>query len=583
MTQGTASDSVESQRAAVEASLRALTDRAESTPPTGGKAMLGLLLTVALLAVGWYSTFMEMWLRWFPGWDERWDDHNLSFTRRFTIGDSYYSHGPLVVLACLGAAWLIHKRVGLPVRRSLSATIVGGLLLAASLGLHLLSVYARVMFASGFAFVGVIGALVLLWGGWTLARAYWLPVVFIAFMVPLPIDLIAQLNFKLKFMAGGAAMWLTNNVFNIPAVMDGSYVYLPNGPDGSPRMLVVENVCSGLRSLISLIWFASMFAMICRARGGWRLFMLLLAVPIAIGCNIVRITTLNVGAHLWGTQVASEGAALHDWSGILVFVLALAVLFAVESLIVAAGRRLHRPWSDRRLLGFLDNVRGDGMSTIRTARPLVLLSLAGAAALAVMWSRVEVAPNRSDFAKSAVPMAVEVDGVTLNGTDFPLDTKTLTILETDDYLFRRFQASAGDRRDRIGFDLLIVFSKDNRKGTHPPDVCLEGAGAQIVSKAFHTIDVEGVGPIRMKGLVTQQHGTSDYHLFVYKCGESYTPNFFVQQATIFWNGMLQRNAAGALIRISLPIGTEEGARERAAAYAQAAARTVMPLIDRNLP
>ena len=43
--------------------------------------------------------------------------------------------------------------------------------------------------------------------------------------------------------------------------------------------------------MISLICFAALFALICRAKGFWRIVMLALAVPVAVVCNIARITS----------------------------------------------------------------------------------------------------------------------------------------------------------------------------------------------------------------------------------------------------------------------------------------------------
>ena len=115
----------------------------------------------------------------------------------------------------------------------------------------------------------------LLWGGWPLARAYWVPVVLLVFMVPLPMNWIADLNLTLKIQAVRAALWLTTELFGVPAIIDGSYTHLLPDISDHLKTLVIENTCSGLRSLISLIWFASLFIVFCqvRADGGcfcWR-------------------------------------------------------------------------------------------------------------------------------------------------------------------------------------------------------------------------------------------------------------------------------------------------------------------------
>src|SRR5262249_43448160 len=149
------------------------------------------------------------------------------------------------IFASAVMAFFIYKRVGVPTQRTSSTNIVGWGVLAGSLLYHLLSVFARVSFVSGFALIGALLGLLLIWGGWPLLRAYALPVIFLVFMVPLPEVWIAGLNFKLKILAGHGALWVTRNIFGVPAVIDGSYLFLsPDPVTGEAKTLIVENVCS---------------------------------------------------------------------------------------------------------------------------------------------------------------------------------------------------------------------------------------------------------------------------------------------------------------------------------------------------
>lgn len=573
MSQTTPSNSVTDAKAPhVHAGLPLPVPDEDDAPRAGGRAFLGLLVTFALLAVGWYHTFGDMWYRWFPSWDKvKW-----SLGDRLTEGDSYYTHGPMVPVVSLLIVFLIYRRVGAPTARSVSANVIGGVVLAASLLLHLLSVYARVMFPSGFALIGVLGALVLLWGGWPLLRAYWLPVAFLAFMVPLPMDWIFKLNFQLKFFAGETSLWITNHVFRVPAIMDGATIILEPDANGNAKQLVVENICGGLRSLISLISFAALFAVICRAKGPWRIFMLLMAVPVALATNIIRITSLNLVANYYGVDAAGPNSTFHGLSGLLVFIVALAMLFGIEQVILVAGRLLKRDWADTRLLGFLDGLpRGTGAPPA-TLRPAVLLALLLTAGLSLFWSTQAVARNSSGVARRAVPESITIDGKKLVSVDETLDEVTLAILETNDYVYRRYI----DRPSRREADLLIVFSPDNRKGTHPPDVCLEGGGEQIVHKADVSVDVAGVGRIVLRELVSEWNGRQMFHMYIYKCGNEYTNSYWAQQLKIVMNGIARRNTAGALIRFTVPMGN--GGLDSARELALKAARELMPAIDKGL-
>ena len=537
---------------------------------------MGVLLGMILLGVGWHRTFIEMWLRWFPAWHTQ----NLSLMDRMTLGDSYYTHGPLVPLTSLIIAVFVYKRVGLPIKRSRSAAVVGAIVFLGCLVLHLLSVSpsARVMFVSGYAFIGVVGGILMWWGGWPLARAYWLPVAMLFFMVPMPEVVIVDLNFRLKFLAGRAALWLTNHIFAVPAVMDGSYMYLPPDASGQAKVLVIENVCSGLRSLISLIWFASLFAMVCRVKGLWRLVMLGMAVPVAILSNIIRITSLNLMAHYVSVEVAGPGGWFHDLSGLLVFAMALAILFGLEQLVIVLNRVLKRDWVDIRLLGFLDklpHVTGTKVGWHAHVTPLSLLALA--AVISVYWSASTWAAPVSHLSDNLVPDTLTIGDATFVGEDHELDERSLIILEYPDYLYRVYT----DRSSNRQVALLLVFSANNRKGTHPPEVCIEGGGSQIVKKSFQSVSLAGIGGVSFRELLTQRVNQSSYFLYVYKCGDRYTPSFFAQQFWIFVNGLAAKNTAGALIRVNVQVDPKDS--ESSKQLAIDVAHELLPYIDKGLP
>lgn len=544
-------------------------------------AIVALVTLVGLMVVAWFWTFGMMWLRWYPAWANA----HKSLKVRLTAGDSYYTHGPIVPLVCLGLAYMVYKRVGMPVRRSRSSTALGWVCLLGFLGLHVLSVYARVMFVSGFCIVGVLGSLTMLMGGWTFLRAYALPIAFLGFMIPLPMDLIANINFGLKSIAGQAAVWVTNHMLGIPALIDGAHVHLAPYPDGSPKMLVIENACSGLRSIIALTFFASLFAMVCRVKGPWRLLMLALAVPVAVFSNIVRITGLNTVAHHFGTDATAPGSLYHDFSGLGVFAIALGVLFGIEKLVLIASEKLNRNWTEPKLLGFLDRLPKFLPSTLIRVGPggtygLVIglmLVFSMTAVGSVVWSRQSVAQTRSNMAANAVPPELRIGDRVFDGMDFEQSDRIRTILETDDILSRRFDCMTTGET----LELLVVFSRDNRKGTHAPEVCLEANGERIASKSIRPISSGHLTNLKMRELVTRKGDRETLHLYTYKCGDSYTPSYWTQQAVIFANGITARNTAGALIRFQTPIYDQR--LDTARQLLVDAAEMTLQEIDNNLP
>ncbi len=547
---------------------------AESGLPTlSPRLWLGVLLSAGLMALAWYGTFSRIWMQWFPAWWQR----DTPLLDRLTGGDSYYTHGPLVPAVSFALALFIYTQLGAPSERTRRSSTLGWAVFGFFLLTHLLFTFASVTFASGFALIGVMVGIVLIWGGWPLARAYALPIALLLFMVPLPLAWIDGINFELKLLASKAALWLATHAFGVPAVVDGSYVLLSPDSDGLPKTLVIENVCGGLRSIIALTYFAALFAALCRVTGLWRWLLLVLALPVAIACNIARITGLIVAAHHLGIQAAGEHGWFHDLSGILVFALALAMMFALEAAILLLGRLLERSWSDARLLGYLKGIRSEPGARPRTLSPATVCCLVVAAGLSAYWvNRPEPKPV-SALAQQAIPQTVQIADTHYDSAELNLQDKVLAILETDDYIYRRFTADRGG----AGFDLLIVFSKNNRRGTHSPELCIQGNGEKIVSKGQVTVDAARETPLAMREVVSQAGRRTVYYLYVFKCGDTYTTNYTLQQATILLNGLLHRDAGGALIRftVNVPGQNVDAARE----LAQQAAARLMPVIDQKLP
>jgi len=526
------------------------------------------LLLVGGLAAAFGHNFWEMWQRWFPAWRHT----HYSLYDRIVEGESYYTHGPLVPLVSLMIALLLVRHTRIPVRPRRRA---GAVVLAVSVLLHLMSCLARVNFASGFALIGVLAGLVLLlWGG-TALRRLWFPIALLVFMVPLPEVTIYDLNFRLKMSAAEWGVRLAG-LLGIAAERSGNRVFLEGD-----KSLIIANVCNGLRTLISLLAFGALYAYVCRLRGLWRIFLFAMSVPVAVVSNSIRIVSLILVAHVWDTQVATGW--YHDASGALIFFVAFAMMFGLERLILWLRQVVGRPAKVLPLFHDARRTEADegqwsrlvGAAASGTGRVAVLLILFAAGG--AWWLNRSVPPIRKQqLAREAVPATLKVGDRELTSYELEMDERTLTILETRDYLFRRYVAA-----EAAPLDFCIIFSQDNRKGTHPPDVCLAGSGEGIVGKGDVFVDnVQGRAGVPCRELIVQSGPRQHYHLYTYKCGRRYTGSFWVQQFVIFANGLLARNASGALIRVSTPVtaGLAE-ARARSVELL----RVVVPHLDRGLP
>jgi len=526
-----------------------------------------VLLVAGLVAV-YAGTFAVMWDRWFPSWKRP----NLGLYDRIVGGESYYTHGPLVPLVSLIMVILLirHTRIRVAPR-----PVIGLLVLAASLLLHLSGCFARVNFANAFSLIGVLAGLVLLFWGTAALRRLWFPLALLMFMVPLPEVTVAQVNFRLKLAAADWGVWLANLV-GVLAERSGNTVYLEGD-----KTLVVANVCNGLRTIISLLAFGAIYAYVCKLRGLWRLGLFAMSLPVALVSNSVRIASLIVVADLWDAKTATGW--YHDTSGVFIYALAFCLMFGLERLVLAVRQFAGRPAvvlplfhgvlvgpEDRRQWPHL--VRALGGRAAVFAAVLVLLTATATWALnrhvPPMWNQ--------RMAGEALPATLEMGGYRWLAADIEMDEKTLTILETRDYLYRRYRAPG-----QMPIDFCVIFSQDNRKGTHPPDLCLEGTGSDIVEKHEMVLrQVGGRGDVACRSLIVQSGLNREYFLYVYKCGRDYTPSFWKQQLVIFANGLLSRNASGALIRVSTPVADDP---EAAGRRSMMMLSTAIPYLDAALP
>jgi EpsI family protein len=521
--------------------------------------LLGWAVLTAGLLSAFGNVFEPMWVRWFPAWNEQ-----GSLYDRLVGGESYYTHGPLVPLISLVIALLLLRHTSVPLK---PAPALGGALLALFLLLHLAGSAARIHFVSGFAMIGALAASVVIAWGLPAARRLAFPLALLAFMVPLPEVTIADLNFRLKMAAAQLGVAIAN-FLGVVAERVGNRVLMEGD-----KSLVIANVCNGLRTLISLLAFGALYCFVCRLRGWWRAGLFAMTIPVAVAANSLRVVSLIVVADIWSPQVAT--GAYHDISGILIFVLAFLLMFALERLVLGLRRLAGRPVEVAALFAQSRRTDDDSGQAGRLAlagwTPRVLAAgiALGAAAMAV-WGMSRPAPAAGALAHaSMVPGVLELDGRRWVGYDMPLDRRTQVILETGDYLNRAYVTSGEPE-----VELCVVFSQDNRKGTHPPDLCLEGGGSDIIAKN----DVVAAG-LPCRELLVQNGRSSQYFLYTYKCGPDYTRSFWRQQWVILRNGLLSRPADGALVRVSTPV--REGdpqslarARRIAAEVMQTAAESI---------
>jgi exosortase len=240
---------------------------------------------------------------------------------RWTAAETYYSHGFLIPIISVFLVW--HKRKELALLSPAPARL-GWAFFITGILVHSISALWQVYFSSGYSLIPVIMGLVLLFLGTQFLRKLLFPILFLGFMVPLPLDSIANMSFRLKIFASQLSV-LAVNAMGVAAVREGSIIKTAHS------YLVVEDPCSGLRSLIALIALGCLMASFCKLSLTKKIIFYILSIPIAVLSNVIRIIALTLVAEVYGSKVAT--GLFHDTMGVIVFVIAFICLAAVSKIL----------------------------------------------------------------------------------------------------------------------------------------------------------------------------------------------------------------------------------------------------------
>ena len=244
--------------------------------------------------------------------------------------DPDFSHGFFVPLISAYLVWQRRKDLEAePLRPSWwgLAVIVG------SVGILMLGVVGAELFLSRTSFIFLLAGLVILFLGYRHFRILIFPWAFLFLMVPLPALMMNHITLPLQFVASSLASWLLG-LTGVPVLQDGNVIHLP------ALTLQVVEACSGIRSLVSLITLAIVYAYLLERSSPIRILLVLSAVPIAIVANGLRIMGTGLTGTYWNPDKAQ--GFFHEFSGWVIFILSLLMFLAVHRLLRLAARAFQR-------------------------------------------------------------------------------------------------------------------------------------------------------------------------------------------------------------------------------------------------
>jgi exosortase len=242
------------------------------------------------------------------------------------ITDSSWSHGFLIPLFSL---YFLNQSKQEILNTRTKPNYLGLLLLV---GVILFYVFNTVT-PAGYGYfrqisaVGALGAVVLFLGGRSLIRYTWLPIIYLIFAIPLPDEILRSATIPMRLWAASASTAIFNLFPHLDANANGVIIEIVYKGKSIEPPLDVAEACSGMRLLMTFFALGVAMAYL-HYRPAWqRLVLLASTIPIAIICNIVRVT-LTGFIYVLGDPQYAQGI-YHDLLGMLMLPVAFGLYGAV--------------------------------------------------------------------------------------------------------------------------------------------------------------------------------------------------------------------------------------------------------------
>jgi len=246
--------------------------------------------------------------------------------------DANFSHGFFVPAFSLFVLWQNRARLA---RQSYEPSLWGLLIILFALSVLVVGVLGAELFLSRISLLLLIAGLVIFLRGGPLFRSALFPWAFLILMIPIPTIVFTQITFPLQMLASKAAAQLLP-LLGVPVLREGNVIHLPT------ISLEVAEACSGIRSLLSLTTLAIIYGYLAETRMWVRVVLALASLPIAVAANSLRIVGTGLLVQYWDPHKA-EGF-FHTFSGWLVFVVSLAMLFLLHRVLrIGPGNREAQP------------------------------------------------------------------------------------------------------------------------------------------------------------------------------------------------------------------------------------------------
>lgn len=448
-----------------------------------------------------------------------------------------YSHGFFIPLI---SVWLLWNRRDALLNSLGNPSWLGVLLVATAMIMLVLGEVTALFILIQYGFLICLLGLVLVFGGIPLSRVTLLPIAFLAFAIPLPYFIDAQLSWRLQLLSSQIGVDVLR--------MIGTSVYLEgNVIDLGIYKLQVVDACSGLRYLYPLLSIGFLIGYMYKGALWQRGLLVLSTIPITVLMNSIRIAAVGVLVQRWGSEMAD--GFLHYFEGWIIFVACLLVLMLEIWLFERLG-------NGRSILDSVDvptvKSAGNAFSTTGNASGPLYFALAMlvtvAVALPMLGDREEIKPDR-----------LQLTGFPLTLGDWRaqedrLDSLVEEKLSMDDYLLADYRNNKGDT-----INFYVAYYGSQRKGVspHSPQVCMPGGGWLITSLEETPVSLGAEGNIQVNRTVIERDGHRQLVYYWFEQRGRRIANHYAMKWFLLADSLTRNRTDGALVRITTGLGASE--------------------------
>jgi len=332
--------------------------------------------------------------------------------------------------------------------------------------------------------------LILLLGGVPWLRRLFFPWAFLVFMWPmLPLE--SKLAVPLRMLTAQASGSFLN-VIGMDVVREGTGLHSAADAarglaQGDLFRLDVEEPCSGIRSLFSLMMISALYGWLALKAWLPRAILFASAIPLAMLGNFVRMVLLALGSRWFGMEFAvgrnieghQEMSFFHSIAGFAVFGVALAGMFALCTLLEKwhAKRRKAAPLP---ATAAPVPTTSAGSGTWRHIAAVIVLIGAGLVVCSATDTSYKV-----DAPGIRLGLPAMLSGFV--SQDQPMTSKEKSILNEDVRIERRFYT-----KPERAILATTVLSGAEKRSLHQPEICLPAQGWIISGQTIIPLDL-GIG------------------------------------------------------------------------------------------